>query len=327
MNDDEVKKVLSFIIKFTLAVGLLYWFSQSGKLDFKAALVLFSHPTTLALASLFIIIQIFLTTLRWHVLLRLKLKNHTRFIRILAIQWIGRFLSVVLPGASANDILKIQYIKSLEATREFNPDEEISYQFILTTLFLDRLAGFTGLLLFSGTVTLIYFSELSSLSPSMPTLILLNLSFLGLALFIYSLFFLSEKNLNLTIGKIPYTKNLLDGIILIGQNKTVLLKTIMISLISHFINLSTFHLINHNFYQSEIKFHYLMMLLPIGQLSTSLPISISGIGVGHLAYEKLFLTINQTNGATLFNNYWILILLMSLLGAIPFVILSIRKGQ
>ncbi len=278
MNDGEVKKVLSFTIKFTITAGLLFWCYHSGKLDTQSALSLLSHPNSLAAASVFVFIQILLTSFRWNILLKIKLKKPISFLSILGIQWIGKFLASVLPGGVANDLIKIKYVKNLE-----------------------------------------------KLETQMPLLITFNLLFFLLALIIYSFFFIKEESLAKLFGGIPYTKKFIQAAAVIGNNKSVLVKTIFVGLLSHLVNISTFHLINFGFYQTEVKFSHLLMILPLGQLSTALPISISGLGVGHVVYEKIFLTIQQTNGAILFNNYWLLNFLVNLLGFIPFLWIKIRQ--
>jgi hypothetical protein len=68
-------------------------------------------------------------------------------------------------------------------------------------------------------------------------------------------------------------------------------------------------------------------VLPIGQIATALPISPAGLGVGHVAFKKLFTYFHHTNGATLFNNVWLIVVLTNLFGVIPFLLGQIKSHK
>ena len=66
-------------------------------------------------------------------------------------------------------------------------------------------------------------------------------------------------------------------------------------------------------------------LIPIGLISIAIPIAPSGMGVGHAVFDTLFGYIGVTNGADLFNIYFILVLTVNLMGAIPYLSNRSRK--
>ena len=64
----------------------------------------------------------------------------------------------------------------------------------------------------------------------------------------------------------------------------------------------------------------------LGILSVVLPVSLAGLGVGHLAFEQLFRMVGAANGANVFNLYVIGQLAPSMIGAIPWLLES-RSGS
>ena len=47
---------------------------------------------------------------------------------------------------------------------------------------------------------------------------------------------------------------------------------------------------------------------------TAIPLAPGGMGVGHVAFDKLFSFLSISNGADLFNIFWITMMLINLLG-------------
>jgi hypothetical protein len=68
-----------------------------------------------------------------------------------------------------------------------------------------------------------------------------------------------------------------------------------------------------------------LAVYPLGMLTVMLPISYAGIGVGHLAFERLFALLGMTDGASVFNTYFIAQSVPCLLGVIPY--LAVRRRQ
>jgi len=60
---------------------------------------------------------------------------------------------------------------------------------------------------------------------------------------------------------------------------------------------------------------------PLGMLSTLLPISYAGFGVGHFAFEQLFNLVGLHGGATAINVYLVGLTAPCLGGVIPYMTL------
>lgn len=54
----------------------------------------------------------------------------------------------------------------------------------------------------------------------------------------------------------------------------------------------------------------------------ALPISPGGIGVGHVAFDKLFQMIGQSQESNIFNIFLLSQLILNLLGAVPYLSLK-----
>lgn len=308
-----MKKIINNILKLLLAVAIIYWLIQNGKLDPKSALKLFSNFSVLIPVVALLLLQIFIASYRWKTLLQIKSEKITDAKRIFLIQWIGQFFSSALPGAVTGDIIKLGYVKKM--------DESLSRKFLLLSVFLDRLIGLIGLLLISGISSLIFYSDLINLSPEMNKIVLINFLLLMCSLGAIGFFFLPDYFIDKLkrIIKVQKIVDLLERFKSVKIGKVSFIKLLILSSISHVLAILAFHLINQDFYESAIRLQDLFTIIPIGQVAIAIPISPAGLGVGHLAYQKLFSFINQSNGATLFNNFWILTLMVNILGFIPYI--------
>lgn len=302
-----------FFLKLFIGITLIIWLKSNNKLDLNSSLSLFFNYSLIIPAFILILSQVFISALRWNLILRIHSNERIELKKIFLIQWIGYFFSSFLPGIVTGDVIKLGYAKSNYPS--------LTKSFLLLSIFLDRLVGLIGLLLISGIGSLIFYKELLTLNPKMYEIIYLNLFFLLGALTVLCLFFIPTSLLDSAKGmrKIHLFQKIINALFVFKENKTLLLKLILLSVLAHSLSIFAFHLINLNFYQSTIHITEIMTLIPIGQVTIAIPISPSGLGVGHLAYAKLFSFIHQNNGATLFNNFWLISLSVYLLGFIPFI--------
>ena len=67
------------------------------------------------------------------------------------------------------------------------------------------------------------------------------------------------------------------------------------------------------------NFVNLVRVIPIGILIMTLPISFSGLGIGHVAFSQLLTPLGILNGSDIFTIFFAFSYLFNLLGLIPFV--------
>ena len=320
MNLIRNKNVIS-LIKIIIGVGLVALLLRSGKLDFKLALHVFSNPITF-ISVLFCFMGIlFIGSYRWKKILEFNSKVVFSKRDIFFIQWIGGFFSSALPGAVTGDLIKLGYIK--------RHDHSISKKFLIFSVLLDRVLGLLALLFISGLGSLIFYSDLILISDKLKNIILINGLLFLLVLMGVGVFFLPQKIQNLFLSRIKVEKinELLIQIWSLSNKKLEFFKLFLISMFSHILSFSAFHLLNMNFYSEPVEFKFLTTIIPLGQVTTAIPISPSGLGVGHAAYQKLFEYLHVNNGATLFNNYWVFSTIFFVLGAIPYLLMSYQHKK
>ena len=307
------KNILLNILKFSFAIGLVYWLVTSGRLDFTLAKDLFVISIILIM-----FFDQFLVAYRWAIILSTKSENKLSQIKVFYAHWIGIFFSSVLPGSISGDLIKIFYVKGM--------DKNFSNTFLLGSIFLDRLLGFFGLISLGGIVSLFNYKNLISLSPAVKHIIHFNLLLFLIVILSFLLIFFMPK-LPLMISKVFRKVKKTEFIFIKLESiwndlcmiKTKLLYLFFIStLIQSISSIILFFVVSK--YTSSFSVAKAMTIMPIGSISMSIPIAPAGLGVGHAAFHTLFGYFGIQNGASLFNIYFILVILTNLTGVIPYLI-------
>ena len=183
------------------------------------------------------------------------------------------------------------------------------------------MAGLNALLLLAGISSAVFYRDLVALNPLLKNVIYINIFlFLG-SCGVIAVFFLNKNIQKKIKSLIPYQKinELLETIWSFSDHKKEMLEILLISAITHVMMIACFWIINLPFFEKDIKLEYLLSLIPLGQVAVALPISPAGLGVGHAAFDRLFHYIGHTNGASLFNVYWVVLFASNLCGVLPFL--------
>ena len=61
------------------------------------------------------------------------------------------------------------------------------------------------------------------------------------------------------------------------------------------------------------------MVYPIGMVATVVPLFPGGLGLGHASFEVLFQQFGLSDGANIFNMYFMMMLMFNLLGVFPYL--------
>lgn len=316
--------MLKTLFKFIFAFGLLYWLFSQGKLDFSLIGKSLDHKMEWFLCVAFLVGTVLITTYRWKKILETKSQVPFPFFSILKLTWIGLMFNTVLPGAVSGDIIKLVYAKNI--------DKSLDKTFLVTSVVMDRILGLFGLLILLGISSLINYNELVNISPALKTMVHFNflLSF-GMLVFL-GILFLPEKyqnHIKKIVHFLPLVKNhalkTLDQIWIIGNNKRIVFKAIGISIITHIFNIMAFWTLVQPFLTVSIPTKYAFSFIPIGFLTVAVPISPAGLGVGHAMFDKLFSLFGQMNGASLFNFNFVSMVLVNLVGIIPYLTYKDQK--
>lgn len=312
-------------IKLLVAAGLLYWLVTSGKLDFKLLFDLAGHPVAVTLAIIFSVLNFVLISYRWESILRARSQVRLPILGLLRITWIGQFFSSVLPGSVSGDLVKILYVQRF--------DHSFSKKFIFASILIDRLMGLSGLILLVGLSSFFFSSHILEKAPAMRPLLNMNYLLVLLvltSLFIFVFFNHVVRQLLVRMEQIILPKvfkkiiGLWDDLVMI---KSQMLKAVALSIVVQLIAVVIFWVLIRPFVGTHMDFVQALAFIPIGLMTLALPVAPSGLGVGHAIFQKLFEFSGIENGASLFNLYFVLTLVVNVCGVIPYVTTKAKKEQ
>jgi uncharacterized protein (TIRG00374 family) len=275
-----IRKFIFPILRISLSLAIIiYLFTK--KIDTAQFLNIIKEAnlTYLVMAYLSYALVCFLGIIRWGVLLKVQ-DIKIKFTKLIKFFYIGLFFNNFTLGSTGGDIVKAYY-----AARQTEKKPEA-----VTTVFADRMMGIFALMLiaFAGL-----FLNLQNPRFKKPVLIIFAFFLVG-GLVTFSLF--SKKFLS----KIPFLKKIInylplkekikrayEAFYLYKSHKKVLFKTIFYSLILQIIMV----LINYGIGEAigiRISLRYYFLLIPIVAILASIPISVSGWGVGEALYASFF---------------------------------------
>lgn len=312
-----LKTIIINSLKILLAVGLIYWLISSGKLDFQLLKSLKEHPLAIFLATALCILNFILISFRWKTILRARSQVTLPIMGLLKITWIGQFFSSVLPGSVSGDLVKMLYIQKF--------DSSFSKKFVLASILIDRVMGLCGLILLVGISSLVFGNQISAHSPAMTPLLNVNYLLMTMVILGFLIFYFLHNGVRRILKRVEdiafkniFSKiiNLWDDLVLI---KHQMLKAIAISVVVQFIAVIIFWSLIQPFVEEHMNFKEALAFIPIGLMTLALPVAPSGLGVGHAIFQKLFELSSISNGASLFNLYFVVCLAVNIIGVIPYL--------
>ena len=305
-------------LKFTLAIGLIYWLVNSGKLDFAILSEVAKEPLKILISAFGMLVVLCLANFRYSAILSHRSEVKIPFFRLLKYNWIGMFFNSVLPGSVSGDFVKIFYIKE--------EDKSLSNKFMLGTIFIDRVLGLFGLVICLGFFTLFNYFELSSLSQDVKSLLDLNLVlFAAVIIGLFSLFYFQSfpKKISKPFIDLPIFKVIIPKLLSIWDQlcgfRTKMLGLTLISIFLQLLAVIIFWFLTKDFADGDFQIKYALSIVPVGFVAISIPIAPSGLGVGHAVFHSLLGFVGVKNGADLFNIYFFMVLSFNLLGSIPYL--------
>ncbi len=307
-----LKTVFLNILKLGITVGLVGWLVRTGKLDFRLIADLFKYPLAGIVAALLYSSNLYFISERWKYLIKARTTSEIPVPGLIRINWIGLFFSSILPGSLSGDLVKVIYLQKL--------DRNFSKKFIFASILVDRLTGLSGLILMVGASSAFYSAGHLGTTPEMDRLLRINylLAFLVVAALL--LFFRFNPLMRSLLLRIRFLKPLLNFWDYIVQVRRQILKAIAVSVLIQFVAVLYFWILIQPYVGDKMSFLQALAFIPLGLMALALPIAPSGLGVGHAIFQKLFEFAHIPNGASLFNLFFVVTLLVNLLGAIPYVL-------
>jgi hypothetical protein len=98
-----------------------------------------------------------------------------------------------------------------------------------------------------------------------------------------------------------------------------MMRAVAMSIVVQFGAVIAFWSLIYPFVGGHMDFVQALAFIPIGLMTLALPVAPSGLGVGHAIFQKLFEFSGIDNGASLFNLYFFVSLIVNLFGVIPYM--------
>lgn len=279
------KDIFIYVLKIAAAVGIVWYMLSSGHLHISAILQgAKDHPGLIISAFFILLVAAVITFYRWKLLLKGQ-KIFLSMKEVTSLGFIGLFFTAVLPGAVGGDLIKSVYIAKKVKSQKTSS--------VLTVL-VDRVIGLAALIIIC---TLGLLLNIRSVSKE-PTLRSLGFVIIAMLLGLILMTFLGlsrrvnrNKLFNKLINKIPFSEmfnKVYQAFHAYRNEHKYLTYSLLISFLNHAMNIFAFYLITRALGFNELSIYSYLFIVPMGFITTAVPITPVGIGVGQAAFLKLF---------------------------------------
>lgn len=300
----KTNKIFTLIIKFAVSAALLYIVLSKTELEQVFSMLKgMSLPVFISAIFLYILAQ-FISTLRW----KLLLPGVLGIRKLFSLYMIGAFFNTLLPGVIGGDAVKGFYLYQATGRGSLT----------LASIFMDRYLGFVVLiaicaLAFPFGYKYFYGSRLEWLLP------LVVLSFIIGSFLVFGL----------RLGKrIKILSGFYDYFHAYRNQKEVIGKTLLLSVLVQLSGIFSVYILALGIGR-HIPFLACLIFVPLIVMFTTLPISISGLGVREGAFVLFFGLIGIKPGvATAISLSWFAAITAgSLLGLIEYIKYKKEKAE
>jgi hypothetical protein len=303
---------LKTFLKLGIAAFLIIWMAYSGRLDLRAIAHASSQwPRLGFIASVFYLL-IFILALRWRILagaLGFHLSRKDSF----SLTMIGMLFNTVIPGSVGGDVLKAYYAAGGSADRT-GP---------IASIIADRVVGLFSLILLAVIGAAWNFEHLSRHADLRAFWLMLAAALLIAAIFGMLAIAASDRLMSLLAPLRIYPPvrtiilKMLGVLSAYNRKRMALLQALALSLPCHLLACAMFYLCVSAVSDSTLNPRLLLFLVPLGLVTTAVPLAPGGIGVGQAAFYALFHLVLRGQGAlgsSAFTIYQLVLLLVSLSG-------------
>ena len=315
----KVQGPLLTLLKISIAALLIWWLISDDKLDFSALGKLWQNPSILfATIAFWVFGAVTLCAFRWRALV-LGMNFSLSVFQSIRLNLIGLFFNTIMPGVVGGDVIKAIYVCKGQAKGTKVP--------VLLTILLDRVMGLVAL--FTLSMGAILFNwEIVMANTMLQPFVMLIFGIMA-SLFLFAAFValpteFKEKVPPISwiyriIMKVIFIKNIYLALRSYKDKPGYILQALVFALFHQLIYMLLFILVTSSFTSSPIQIGLLATILPLGIVTTALPLAPGGLGVGHVAFEKLFAMIGLSDGANVFNIIFFGVIFLNLLGSIPYL--------
>jgi len=298
--EKKVKKLFLFVLKLAVSGTALFLVIKKAGLQSLGLYLKRIRADYFFFASLLYVVSIYVSSLRWKVLLWKRRSVYTRYLFVLYLT--GSFFSTILPGLIGGDALRIYYLYR----------KDIALSEAAGSVFLDRYTGYIGLLL--TALIAMFFADLKKE-------IVLILLALILAFVIISWWLLRYR-----LGsRLLRLENFYDYFSEFFTKPRVVIYSVLLSVVVQCLVVFSVYVIMHALTVS-LSIGSLFVYMTLIITASTLPVSISGLGIREWAFVVLFgISSIKLEAATAVSIFWYLSYVVAALpGAIGYLFLKAR---
>jgi uncharacterized protein (TIRG00374 family) len=280
----KLKNVLIYILKLSLALGIIAYLVKTGKIDFRSIYNARENYELIILSFVLIAGAIVVNFYRWALLLKgqdiiISSKD------IISLSFIGLFFTTILPGAVGGDLIKSVYVAKKSPSKRTAS--------VLTVL-LDRIIG-VAVLIIIGCVGVFININMFKSNAALKTLGLMMITILFM-ISIVTILGLSRRvhrsrKVKKLIGMIPFSSVIFkihDAFHAYRKNIRYLSYAFLISFLTHTLNITAFYFAVRALNFEALDIRSFFFIVPIGMITTAIPLAPAGLGIGQAAFLKLF---------------------------------------
>lgn len=285
-----MKKSLKFFIRLLITSFLLFFLFK--KLNFSEVYQILKKSNLLYFvsASFLYILSSYVSTLRWRVFIS---SSEIKISELFSFYLIGSFFNTVLPGIISGDVVKILIVK-----------DKINLKEAIFSVFMDRYIGFAALVLIGFISFVVFYNRLPKnwIIWSVP---LAFFSFILISALLYRLV------------NFRFLKDF--KVFLVSLRKNQIFKAFFLSLIVQLCVILSVYMIAVCV-DVKLSIFKIFIFLPVIVLITTLPISISGIGLREWCFIIFFSSSISDQQAVAVSFVWFVsVVFASLVGGFEYL--------
>lgn len=292
----RLNKTIAVFIKITISSGLIYLVLSKAGIEKIIGAIAGINILYFIFAALLYIFSIYLSSVRWQLLLPKGFKIG----RVFSLYLIGAFFNNILPGIIGGDAVKAYYLYK-------DKGNNIS---AVASVFMDRYVGFAALMFIGLAAFPFGFSYFrgSYIGWLLPVIVLL---FVIASLLIFGL----------RLGRrFSFMAGFYEYFIGYRRKKKVILKAFLLSILVQITGIFSIYALSLGL-KIEVPLLPLFIFVPIIGTISTIPISISGIGVREASFVTLlgFLGITPAQATAISFSWFLSIVIGSFPGLIEYL--------
>jgi len=296
----NVSKSLGVLLKVVFAVAVIYWMTHSGKLNLQVVGRAFREQWPLALfllATLYL--QVAIISWRWNVL-NSALGFDIRYREAFSLSMIGLLFTVVIPGSVGGDVIKAYYVGTRVPNRRAHA---------FTTILMDRFLGLLSLLTLGAAGVCWNYQDIlhNKVMTTLATFVMV--AFLGSSLFLMGAVLFSSQVTGLLrklagrVHVVSHAVKCCEALEAFRAKPGVLVIGILMSLPSHLLACLGMRVAMGMVGAGEMPLERFLLIVPLGLISTVIPLSPGGVGIGQAAFYGLCEALSRGTGAAASNAF------------------------